>query len=67
MTVENQKLFCEAVKRSALVDHPDAWLTGCLCELADMIERGERGEPPHSKSDWREVVPPEDGLIGPVG
>jgi hypothetical protein len=65
MTVENQHLFCEAAKRAVLVNHPEEWLRGCLSDLAEMIERGERGEPPLSKSDWREVMPPEGGPIGP--
>jgi hypothetical protein len=65
MTVENQNLFCEAAKRAALVGNTQEWLRGCLCDLADMVARGERGEPPLSKSDWREVVPPNGGPIGP--
>jgi hypothetical protein len=65
MTAENQKLFCEAAKRAALVEHPAEWLQDCLCDLAEMVARGERGEPPLSKSDWREVLPPEGGPIGP--
>lgn len=65
MTIENQQLFCNAAKRAALVDHPEDWLQGCLTDLAEMVVRCERGEPPLSKSDWREVVPPEGGPIGP--
>jgi hypothetical protein len=65
MTADNQQLFCAAAKRAALVDRPEAWLRACLSDLAEMIQRGERGEPPLSKSDWREVVPPEGGPVGP--
>ncbi|HEV3343162.1 MAG TPA: hypothetical protein VG125_22505 [Pirellulales bacterium] len=65
MTVVNQQLFCEAAKRAALAEYPEEWLRGCLSDLAEMIVRGERGEPPLSKSDWREVVCPEGGPIGP--
>ena len=64
MTAENQKLFREAAKRAALVHNAPAWLRGCLCELADMVARCERGEPPLSKSDWREVVPPRAAAAG---
>jgi hypothetical protein len=65
VTVENQRLFCEAAKRAALVDRAEEWLGACLSDLAEMVERAERGEPPLSKSDWREVVPPKGGPIGP--
>jgi hypothetical protein len=65
MTAENQRLFCQAAKRAAVVEHAEQWLRGCLGDLADMVVRCERGEPPLSKSDWREVPPPEGGPIGP--
>jgi hypothetical protein len=65
MTVKNQQLFCDAAKRAAQTEHPEEWLRACLSDLADMILRGERGEPALSKSDWREVVPPRGGPIGP--
>src|SRR5262245_50678801 len=39
VTLENQRLFCEAAKRAALGEHPDHALRGCLCDLADMIAR----------------------------
>jgi len=69
MTALNQWLFCDAVKRAARrvarVDQSEDWLRKCLAELADMVDRYERGEPPLSKSDWRDVIPPEDGMIGP--
>jgi hypothetical protein len=65
MTVENQRLFCDAVKRAVLLHHEDEWLESCLFEFADMVARMERGEPPLSKSDWVEVVPPKGERIGP--
>lgn len=65
MTAENQRLFCQAAKRAALVDHDEEWPRNCLEDLADMVARHERGEPPLSRSDWREVLPPEGGPIGP--
>jgi hypothetical protein len=65
VTVENQQLFCRAAKRAALADYADSWLKSCLGDLADMVDRYKRGEPPLSKSDWREVRPPEGGPIGP--
>jgi hypothetical protein len=65
MTSENQGLFCEAVKRAAAAPHDEEWLGRCLNDFADMVARMERGEPPLSKSDWVEVVPPEGERIGP--
>jgi hypothetical protein len=65
MTVENQRLFCDAVKRAASLHHEDEWLERSLSEFADMVARMERGELPLSKSDWVEVVPPKDERIGP--
>jgi hypothetical protein len=65
MTVENQRLFCEAAKRARLIEQPEQWLCRCLAELADMVARYEGGEPPLSKSDWRDVIPLEGPRIGP--
>jgi hypothetical protein len=65
MTSENQRLFCESVGLVAGVDHSDESLTRCLADLSEMIVRFERGEPPLSKSDWREVVPAKGNRIGP--
>jgi hypothetical protein len=65
MTVENQRLFCDAVKCAASLEHDENWLKRSLSGFADMIERMERGEPPLSKSDWTKVVPPEGERIGP--
>ncbi len=65
MTAENQRLFCDAVKKTASVQHVQEWLDGSLKEFADMIMRMERGEQPLSKSDWVVVVPPDGDRIGP--
>ena len=65
MTEQNQRLFCEAVKRAASIPHDEEWLGRCLDDFADMVTRMERGEPPLSKSDWVDVVPPEGERIGP--
>ncbi len=65
MTPENQQLFCRAVKSAASPAHGEDWLRSCLEDLADMVARYERGELPLSRSDWREVVAPEGGPIGP--
>jgi hypothetical protein len=65
MTVENQQLFCDAVKRAASSHHREEWIARSLSAFADMVARMERGEPPLSKSDWVDVVPPEGERIGP--
>lgn len=65
MTVENQRLFCQAAKRAARAGHPEEGLRECLADLAEMIERGERGEHPLSKSDWGEVLDPTGEPVGP--
>lgn len=65
MKPENQGLFCKAAKLAALHKRNEAWLENCLGDLADMVARYESGEPPLSKSDWREVVPPQRPPIGP--
>lgn len=65
MTVENQRLFCDAVKRAASIDHDEEWLDHSLFEFADMVARMECGEPPLFKSDWVEIVPHEGERIGP--
>jgi hypothetical protein len=67
MTVENLRLFCDAVKRAALLHHEDEWLESCLFEFSDMAARMERGEPQLSKSDWVEVVPPKVSESGQAG
>jgi hypothetical protein len=67
MTAENQRLFCDAVKRAAALDHEEAWLKGGMGEFADMVARMERGEPPLSKSDWGVVLPPVGVLFGRGG
>jgi hypothetical protein len=65
VTRENQQEFCDAAKRAAVVEREEAWLAKSLSELADMVMRMERGEPPLSKSDWVDVLRPEGGHIGP--
>jgi hypothetical protein len=65
MTPENQRLFCDAAKHAASAGRDNETQGRCLCDLADMVYRMERGEPPLSKSDWVRVVPPEGGRIGP--
>src|SRR5262245_15675089 len=45
---EQQRLFCDAAKRARQVVPDDEWARVCLDDLVDMIERGERGEPPLS-------------------
>ena len=65
MTLENQQLFCDAVKRAALVHHDEEWPARSLSDFADMISRMERGELPHTKSDWIHVLPPRGERIGP--
>lgn len=65
MMPEHQPQFCRAAKHASPPADAEDWLRSCLEDLADMVARYERGEPPLSKSDWREVVPPEGGPIGP--
>jgi hypothetical protein len=60
MTPEYQRFFCRAAKTIPLPAQAEDWLRNCLEDLADMVARYERGEPPLSRSDWREVVPPDD-------
>ena len=43
MTVENQRLFCEAAKRAASIHRDEEWLLRNLSDLADMVSRVERG------------------------
>jgi len=70
-TPENQRLFHQAARRAGeragsveCEAWPD-WLRGCLEDLADMVARADRGEPPLSRSEWREVVPSQGRRIGP--
>ncbi len=65
MAPKYQALFCAVVKRAVAKIPVDEYTTGPILDLADLIARYERGEPPLSKSDWLEVVPPEPGPIGP--
>lgn len=65
MTKENQQLFSDAAKRARFATNTEEWLKSSIDDLAEMVEQMERGEPPLSKSDWREVVPPHGDPIGP--
>jgi hypothetical protein len=62
---KHQQAFCEAAKNAVAPPNAPDWLKMCLDDFADMVVRCERGEPPLSKSDWREVLPPEGDPIGP--
>jgi hypothetical protein len=71
LTPKNQRLFHQAARRAGEraqsaegAGWPD-WLRGGLVDLADMAARADRGEPPLSRSEWREVVPSEARRIGP--
>src|SRR5262249_48666055 len=68
LTVENQQLFHQASKRAgarARSDDRAEWLRNALVDLADMAERADRGEPPLSRSDWREVIASQGRQVGP--
>jgi hypothetical protein len=71
LTPQNQRLFHEAAHRAgALARSADGfawpeWLRECLADLADMAARADRGEPPLSRSEWREVVPSQGRRVGP--
>jgi hypothetical protein len=67
LTKENQKLFHHAASQAGrkAQSMPDGWLKESLIDLADMVHRADRGEPPLSKSDWREVVASKGRCIGP--
>lgn len=64
-TLENQRLFCDAVKRAASLRRDEEWLEHSLSEFAEMVACMERGEPPLSRSDWVDVLPPKGDRIGP--
>lgn len=65
MSPEYHPLLCEAAKRAARAGDEDEHLRASLAFLADLVERYERGEPPLSKSSLVDVLPPEEGAIGP--
>jgi hypothetical protein len=71
LTVGNQRLFHHAARRAGERAQSQEgavwqdWLRGCLADLADMVERADRGEPPLSRSEWREVVPSQGRRVGP--
>jgi hypothetical protein len=66
MATKYQILFCEAVKRATAKTPVDEYTSVPILDLADLVARYEKGEPPRSKSDSREVIPQEPGLIGPT-
>ena len=71
LTLENQKLFHRAARLAGermQSDQPGdmpSWTRECAVELADMVARADRGDPPLSRSHWREVVPSEGRKVGP--
>ena len=65
LTVENQRLFHDAALKAAQNHPPEEDESESLLDLSDMLVRADRGEPPLSRSDWREVVPSEGKRIGP--
>jgi hypothetical protein len=70
-TPEDQRLFHQAARRAGERARSvesggwPEWLQGCLEDLADMAARADNGEPPLSRSEWREVVPSKGRRIGP--
>ena len=62
-TPEIQAQFTDAVLRA--VEVADASERALMSELADMVARQRRGEPPLSRSDWQELVPSRGRKIGP--
>jgi hypothetical protein len=62
-TPEDQLHFADAVLRAAEVAAESD--RALISELADMVARHRRGEPPLVRSDWREVIPSRGRKIGP--
>jgi hypothetical protein len=64
-----RSLFDAAVVSAAKAEtsafKDNASLQQCLLDLADMVERATRGEPPLERSDWREVLPAKERRLGP--
>jgi hypothetical protein len=71
LTIENQKLFHQAVRavgeQIRLMGDPIREMTieGHLVHLADMVSKADRGEPPLSHSMWTSVTPHEGRKTGP--
>jgi hypothetical protein len=67
LTTENQRRFHDAVKRAneRITSSKESVLKVCLSDLADMVNRADRGETPLSRSDWRTIKPPQGKRIGP--
>src|SRR5512133_2616404 len=67
LTHENQRRFHDAAKRAnrKASSDSDLVLKKCLSDLADMVDRADKGEPPLSLSDWTVVEPPSGKCLGP--
>src|SRR5689334_15154167 len=70
LTLENQHLFHEAARRAGQRMQSESgeeahWARMCAVELADMVSRADRGEPPLSHSHWTKVIPSEGRKLGP--
>jgi hypothetical protein len=70
LTVENQKLFHRAALlagEQAQSEESGELVTWKMCcaELADMVARADRGEPPSTRSDWQEILPSKGRKLGP--
>jgi hypothetical protein len=72
LTPQSQRLFhnaaLEAAKRCTESSEAFDWLDlgrESLIELGHMVTCADRGEPPLSHSDWREVVPSKGRHAGP--
>jgi len=67
LTNENQRRFHDAAKRANRTSrsNSDLALKECLSDLADMVDRADKGESPLSLSDWTVVEPPTGKCLGP--
>lgn len=65
LTPGNQRLFCEAAKKAATVHHPEKYLREWVGRLAEMVRQMERGEGPMALTQAPDIVPEEEGRIGP--
>jgi hypothetical protein len=67
LTDANQHRFQEAIKKAndRVSVGSSSVLKVCLSDLADMVERAQRGETPLSRSDWTSVAPPQGKHVGP--
>jgi hypothetical protein len=70
LTVDNQRLSHTAARRAgermqSELGEEDYWARKSAVELAEMVSRADRGEPPLNHSDWTVVVPSEGRKVGP--